>query len=177
MLLVRTPINVWPSFHKNETVRFREIPISSSCFLSEVDHIDWMTCSATSTRAGCWRPENRFHVQNIGFQSFWDNFFTNCKNENSTDLVLFFCLSFLSNGSQDRLPSPFFMKRCSGNDAHALSDEPSVLLGKFHLSCCECGLLSSHARPVVPPLVSSATLIKTCIASRLLSLGSVYLFN
>ena len=43
-------------------------------------------------------------------------------------------------------------------------------VGKFHLSCSECGLLSSHARPVAPPPVTSANVIKTCIASRLLSL-------
>ena len=29
---------------------------------------------------------------------------------------------------------------------------PVCLLGKFHLSCSEYGLLSSHARPVAPPL-------------------------
>ena len=108
MLLVRTLINLWPSFHKNDTVSFQEIPISSSCFLSEVDHFAWMTCLSTSTRAGCWRPESRFHAQNIGSQSFWENVFANYQNENSTDLVFFFCLSSLSNGSQDRLPSPFF---------------------------------------------------------------------
>ena len=52
-----------------------------------------------------------------------------------------------------------------------MRDPPPVcLLGKFHLSCSECGLLSSHARPVAPPPVTSATVIKTCIASRLLSL-------
>ena len=43
-------------------------------------------------------------------------------------------------------------------------------VGKFHLSCSECGLLSSHARPVAPPPVTSANVMKTCIASRLLSL-------
>ena len=43
-------------------------------------------------------------------------------------------------------------------------------VGKFHLSCSESGLLSSHARPVAPPPVTSANVIKTCIASRLLSL-------
>ena len=45
-------------------------------------------------------------------------------------------------------------------------------VGKFHLSCSECELLSSHARPVAPPPVTSANVIKTCIciASRFLSL-------
>ena len=37
-------------------------------------------------------------------------------------------------------------------------------VGKFHLSCSECGLLSSHARPVAPPPVTSAKCNKTCIA-------------
>ena len=43
-------------------------------------------------------------------------------------------------------------------------------VGKFHLSCSECGLLSSHAQPVAPRPVTSANVIRTCIASRLLSL-------
>ena len=38
------------------------------------------------------------------------------------------------------------------------------------LSCSECGLLWSHVQPVAPPPVTSANVIKTCIASRLLSL-------
>ena len=54
-------------------------------------------------------------------------FFANCKSENSTDLVFLFCLSFLSNGSQDRLPSPFLSKRYPRNGVHALSDETSVV--------------------------------------------------
>ena len=34
-------------------------------------------------------------------------------------------------------------------------------VGKFYLSCSECGLLSSYARPVAPPPVTSANVIKT----------------
>ena len=37
---------------------------------------------------------------------------------------------------------------------------PECLLGKFHLSGSECGLLSSHARPVAPPPVTYATVLK-----------------
>ena len=75
MLLVKTLINFWSSFYKNDTVRFQEIPISVSCCLSEIDHLPWMTCLSTSTRAGRWRPKSRFYALNIGSQSPWDNFF------------------------------------------------------------------------------------------------------
>ena len=131
MVLVRTLINFWFSFHKNDTVRFQEILISLSCCLSEIDHLAWMTCLSTSTRAGRWRPKSRFYTINIGSQSPWDSFFSNCKKEYPRDLVFFFGLSSLSNRSSDRLPSPFFSKRCRRNGAHALSNETSVVGKQF----------------------------------------------
>ena len=75
MVQVRTLINFWFSFHKNDTVRFQEISISLSRCLSEIDHLAWMTRLSTSTRAGRWRPKSRFYTINIGSQSPWDNFF------------------------------------------------------------------------------------------------------
>ena len=99
MVLGRTLINFWFSFHKNDTVRFQEISISLSCCLSEIDHLAWMTCLSTSTRAGRWRAKSRFYTINIGSQSPWDNFFSNCKKEYPRDLVFFFGLSSLSNRS------------------------------------------------------------------------------
>ena len=84
-LLVRTLINFWSSFHKNDTVRFQEIPISVSCSLSEIDHLSWMTCLSTSTRAGRWRPKGKFYALNIDSQSPWIIFFrTARKNINET---------------------------------------------------------------------------------------------
>ena len=99
VLLVRTLINFWSSFYKNDTVRFQEIPISLSCCLSEIDHLAWMTCLSTSTRDGRWRPKTRFYALNIISQSPWDIFFSNCKKEYPQDLVFFFGLSSLSNRS------------------------------------------------------------------------------
>ena len=98
-VVVRTLINFWSSFYKNDTVRFQEIPISVSCCLSEIDHFAWMTCLSTSTRAGRWRAKSRFYALNVGSQSPWDNFFSNCKKEYPRDLVFFFGLSSLSNRS------------------------------------------------------------------------------
>ena len=75
-ITVRTLINLWTSFHKNGTaVRFQEIPICLSCFLSELNHLAWVTCLSTSTQAGRWWPESRFYAPNIGSQTTWDNFF------------------------------------------------------------------------------------------------------
>ena len=90
MLLVRTPINFWFSFHKNDTVRFQEISIRLSCCLSEIDHLAWMTCLSTSTRAGRWRPKSGFYTINIGSQSPWDNFFFELQERISTRLGVLF---------------------------------------------------------------------------------------
>ena len=126
MLLVRTPIYFWFSFHKYDTVRFQENSIGLSCCLSEIDHLAWMTCLSTSTRAGRWRPKSRFYTINIGSQSPWDNFFrTAGKNIHET-----WCSSsvFLLSRTVRWIVfhRHFFSKRCRRNGAHALSDETSV---------------------------------------------------
>ena len=126
MVLVRTLINFWFSFHKNDTVRFQEILISLSWCLSEIDHLAWMTCLLTSTRAGRWRPKSRFCTINIGSQIPWDFFFrTARKNIHET-----WCSSsvFLLSRTVRRIVfhRHFFLKRCRRNGAHALSNETSV---------------------------------------------------
>ena len=130
MLLVRTLINFWSSFYKNDTVRFQEIPISLSCCLSEIDHLAWMTCLSTSTRDGRWRPKTRFYSLNIGSQSPWDNFFSNCKKEYPRDLVFFFGLLLSRTVRRIVFHRHFFSKRCRRNGAHALSNETSAYTGK-----------------------------------------------
>ena len=105
--------------------------------LSELNHLAWMTCLSTSTRAGCWRPESRFHAQNIGSQSFWENFCANCKNENSTDLVFFFCLSSLPNGSQDRFPLPFFFRSVAQETVCMRCQMRLLLFVPTNTSCTE----------------------------------------
>ena len=80
-----------------------------------------MTCLSTSTRAGCWRPKSRFYAQNIGFQSFWDNFLRTAK----TKIQQTWCSSsvFLLPRTVRRtvFRRHFFSKRCPRNAAHALS--------------------------------------------------------
>ena len=127
MLLVRTLINFWSSFHKNDTVRFQEIPIGLSCCLSVKDHLAWMTCLSTSTRAGRWRPKSRYYALNIGSQSPWDNFFrTARKNIHETwfSSSVFHLSRIVRRTVFHR---HFISKRCRRNGAHALSNETSVL--------------------------------------------------
>ena len=74
---VRTLIILWTSFHKMTQLDFKK----SSCFLSEFDHLAWMTCLSTSTQAGHRWPESRFYAPNIGSQTTWDNIFRTARKK------------------------------------------------------------------------------------------------